>query len=275
MPELPEVETTRRGIETAIVGHTLQEALVRNPRLRWPVPPDLSDIVAGRKVLQVLRRAKYLLFDIEYGYLILHLGMSGSLRVVTADLPPEKHDHLDLVFPSQSGLRALRYRDPRRFGALLWQPGELFSHPLLHRLGPEPLGSEFTPVYLFSVLRGKRTAIKLALMDSQIVVGVGNIYANEALFRAGIAPGRPADKLTLPDCERLAGVIRETLLEAISAGGSTLQDFVDSEGKPGYFQQHYFVYGRDGQPCLRCGTEIYRTRLGQRSTWWCAHCQPV
>ncbi|PHV12721.1 bifunctional DNA-formamidopyrimidine glycosylase/DNA-(apurinic or apyrimidinic site) lyase [Chitinimonas sp. BJB300] len=274
MPELPEVETTRRGIEAAIVGHTLQKALVRNSSLRWPVPPDLSDIVAGRRVVQVLRRAKYLLFDIEHGHLILHLGMSGSLRVVSADLPAEKHDHLDLVFSNHSERRALRYRDPRRFGAVLWQPGELFSHPLLHRLGPEPLGSEFTAIYLFTALRGKRSAIKLTLMDSQIVVGVGNIYANEALFRSGIAPNRPAGELTLLECERLAGVIRTTLLEAIAAGGSTLQDFVDSDGKPGYFQQSYFVYGRAGQPCLRCGTEIRQTRLGQRSTWWCARCQP-
>ncbi|GAB3259373.1 DNA-formamidopyrimidine glycosylase [Chitinimonas naiadis] len=255
-------------------GATLSGAIVRDGRLRWPVPPALDEVVAGRTVLRIWRRAKYLLFDLGHGHLIFHLGMSGSLRVVDADLPPAKHDHIDLLIGGGKTPKALRYRDPRRFGALLWQPGELLVHPLLSKLGPEPLEADFTKAYLKTALKAKRVAIKLALMDNHIVVGVGNIYANEALFRAGIKPTRPADKLSLADCERLVLHIRETLSEAIAAGGSTLRDFVDSEGKPGYFQQRYFVYGREEQPCLRCGELIRMTRLGQRATFWCDHCQP-
>lgn len=273
MPELPEVETTRRGIEAALCGQTLSGAVLRNARLRWPVPPELSDIVAGRQVLRVWRRAKYLLFDLGAGHLIVHLGMSGSLRVVAADLPPAKHDHIDLLFAGPDGPRALRYRDPRRFGALLWQPGELFCHPLLQSLGPEPLEDTFTPAYLQQALVGKRVAIKLAMMDNHIVVGVGNIYANEALFRAGIAPSRAAGDLRPAEYARLHAAIRSTLAEAIEAGGSTLRDFVDSEGKPGYFQQRYFVYDRAEQPCFKCGSPIRQMRQGQRSTWWCPNCQ--
>lgn len=273
MPELPEVETTRRGIEAALCGQTLSGAVLRNTQLRWPVPPDLSDIVAGRQVLRVWRRAKYLLFDLGAGHLIVHLGMSGSLRVVAAALPPAKHDHIDLLFASPDGTRALRYRDPRRFGALLWQPGELFFHPLLQALGPEPLEQTFTPDYLQQALAGKRVAIKLAVMDNHIVVGVGNIYANEALFRAGIAPSRAAGDLRPAEYARLHAAIRSTLTEAIEAGGSTLRDFVDSEGKPGYFQQRYFVYDRAEQPCFKCGSPIRQMRQGQRSSWWCPNCQ--
>ncbi|HEY9101341.1 bifunctional DNA-formamidopyrimidine glycosylase/DNA-(apurinic or apyrimidinic site) lyase [Chitinimonas sp.] len=274
MPELPEVETTRRGIAAAIEGGRFEGAVVRDARLRWPVPPELDALVAGRPLLRIWRRAKYLLFDLGHGHLILHLGMSGSLRVVDADTPPGKHDHVDLLLAGGERPRALRYRDPRRFGALLWQPGELQGHPLLARLGPEPLEEGFTAAYLKAALGRKRVAIKLALMDNHIVVGVGNIYANEALFRAGIKPTRPAEKLSRADCERLVQTVKETLLEAIAAGGSTLRDFVDSEGKPGYFQQRYFVYGREAEPCLRCGEEIRQTRLGQRATFWCPHCQP-
>ncbi|WP_284197124.1 bifunctional DNA-formamidopyrimidine glycosylase/DNA-(apurinic or apyrimidinic site) lyase [Chitinimonas prasina] len=274
MPELPEVETTRRGIAAAMDGAVLQGAVVREARLRWPVPPDLAERVAGLGVQRIWRRAKYLLLDIGHGHLILHLGMSGSLRVVAADTPPAKHDHVDLLFHRAGRQYALRYRDPRRFGALLWQPGELFAHPLLCHLGPEPLEADFTAAYLKQMLLGKQAAIKLAIMDNHIVVGVGNIYANEALFRAGIRPSRPASKLSRPDCQRLVAAIQATLTEAIAAGGSTLRDFVDSEGKPGYFQQRYFVYGRDEQPCLQCGNPIRSGRLGQRSTYWCMQCQP-
>lgn len=274
MPELPEVETTRRGIEAAIEGARFRGAIVRDGRLRWPVPPTLDALVAGRPLLRIWRRAKYLLFDLGHGHLILHLGMSGSLRVVDAATPPGKHDHVDLLLEGDEPARALRYRDPRRFGALLWQPGELQGHALLAQLGPEPLEGEFTPAYMKAKLAKKSVAIKLALMDNHIVVGVGNIYANEALFRAGIKPTRPADKLSRADCERLVLTIKETLTEAIAAGGSTLRDFVDSEGKPGYFQQRYFVYGREAEPCLRCGEQIRQTRLGQRATFWCPHCQP-
>ncbi|QDQ26435.1 bifunctional DNA-formamidopyrimidine glycosylase/DNA-(apurinic or apyrimidinic site) lyase [Chitinimonas arctica] len=273
MPELPEVETTRRGIEAAIGGVELSGAVVRDGRLRWPVPPALNELVAGRRIAGIRRRAKYLLFDLEYGHLILHLGMSGSLRVLAADVPPAKHDHIDLLIDLPEP-RVLRYRDPRRFGAVLWQPGEAFAHPLLANLGPEPLEADFSAKYLKAALEGKQVAIKLALMDNHIVVGVGNIYANEALFRAGIRPDRPAGKLSLADCERLVRVVVETLTEAIAAGGSTLRDFVDSEGRPGYFQQGYFVYGREEQPCLRCGSPVRHARLGQRATFWCVDCQP-
>ncbi|QNM97126.1 bifunctional DNA-formamidopyrimidine glycosylase/DNA-(apurinic or apyrimidinic site) lyase [Chitinimonas koreensis] len=271
MPELPEVETTRRGIETALTGRTLLGATVREPRLRWPIPPDLAERVAGRTVQRVWRRAKYLLLDIGDAHLILHLGMSGSLRVLSGPTPPERHDHVDLELDDGC---LLRYRDPRRFGALLWVPGDPLRHALLASLGPEPLEAGFDADYLRGALKGKSTAIKLALMDNHLVVGVGNIYANESLFRAGIAPQRPAGKLTRPQCERLVQTVRETLAEAIVAGGSTLRDFVDSAGKPGYFQQRYFVYGRTEEPCLRCGTPIRQARLGQRSTYWCPECQP-
>ncbi|MBV8464846.1 MAG: bifunctional DNA-formamidopyrimidine glycosylase/DNA-(apurinic or apyrimidinic site) lyase, partial [Burkholderiales bacterium] len=268
------VETTRRGVAGGIVGRTLTGAVVRQARLRWPVPPDLAELVAGRELVDVRRRAKYLLFDLGAGHLIVHLGMSGSLRLVAADAEPDKHDHVDLLFKDGRMMRALRFRDPRRFGAVLWQPGEAFVHPLLANLGPEPLGDDFTAAYLHQALHGRSAAIKLMLMDGHVVVGVGNIYANEALFRAGIRPSREAGRVTLPDCQRIVTAIRETLAEAIAAGGSTLRDFVDTAGQPGYFQQRYFVYGRQEQPCLRCGTLVRQTRQGQRSTFWCPLCQP-
>lgn len=251
----------------------LDGAIVRDGRLRWPVPPNLPDLLAGRLVRRIWRRAKYLLFDIEHGHLILHLGMSGSLRVVDAALPPEKHDHVDLLFKSGDQSRALRYRDPRRFGCLLYQPGELAGHPLLSALGPEPLEADFHAAYLTQALAKKTIGIKLALMDNHVVVGVGNIYANEALFRAGIHPSRPANELRSDEYARLVAVIKATLAEAIDAGGSTLRDFVDSTGKPGYFQQRYFVYGRGGDACLNCGGLIREAKMGQRATFWCDICQ--
>ncbi|MFC4160259.1 bifunctional DNA-formamidopyrimidine glycosylase/DNA-(apurinic or apyrimidinic site) lyase [Chitinimonas lacunae] len=271
MPELPEVETTRRGIAPSLLGKSLAGATVRESRLRWPVPPDLAALVAGRTVEAVGRRAKYLLFDLGTGHLILHLGMSGSLRFLHEAPPAVKHEHVDLLL-SDSAL--LRYRDPRRFGAILWQPGPAELHPLLRDLGPEPLEAGFDGAYLEQALAGRRTAIKLAIMDARVVVGVGNIYANEALFRCGIAPQREAGELSRAECGQLADAIRLTLTESIAAGGSTLRDFVDSSGQPGYFQQHYFVYDRAGLPCHRCGQAISQTRLGQRSTYWCPYCQP-
>ncbi len=269
MPELPEVETTRRGIAPAIEHEAISAVIVRNPSLRWPVPPDLAERSVGKRVQAVTRRGKYLLLDLGDGFLILHLGMSGSLRVVAADSPAEKHDHVDLVF----GKQALRLRDPRRFGALLWQPGIANVHPLLASLGPEPLGSDFTPEILFQSLQRRHCAVKIAIMDSKLVVGVGNIYASESLFRAGILPLRAASSVRLAECMDLHAAIRQTLQAAIEAGGSTLRDFVDSSGKPGYFQQQYFVYDRAEQPCLRCGSPIRSSRLGQRSTYWCINCQ--
>jgi len=273
MPELPEVETTRRGVENSVTGQRLAGAVVRNGRLRWPVPSDLDALLKGQVVQRVWRRAKYLIFETQTGSLIVHLGMSGSLRVVSADFPVEKHDHVDLLIESGAALRALRFRDPRRFGAMLWQPAGAGTHPLLAHLGPEPLEDDFTGAYLHAELKKRSTAIKLLLMDNRIVVGVGNIYANEALFRAGIHPAMPGDKLRRAVCDRLVVIVKETLAEAIAAGGSTLRDFVDAAGKPGYFQQNYFVYDRSDQPCFKCGTPIRTTRQGQRSTFWCPHCQ--
>ncbi|QEL57673.1 bifunctional DNA-formamidopyrimidine glycosylase/DNA-(apurinic or apyrimidinic site) lyase [Chromobacterium paludis] len=270
MPELPEVETTRRGVAPHLEGQTLLGAVVRQPALRWPVPPDLDHILRGETILAVRRRAKYLLLACQHGTLLIHLGMSGSLRVMPAGTPPQKHDHLDLLLDG----RLLRYRDPRRFGAVLWHVGPIERHPLLNALGPEPLSAAFDGAALFEAMRRRQSAIKLAIMDNHIVVGVGNIYANEALFHAGIAPTRAANALTRGDCDRLATEIKAVLMRAIDAGGSTLRDFVDSDGKPGYFQQSYMVYGRQEAPCRRCGTPIRHIRQGQRSTYYCPLCQP-
>ncbi|OHX15526.1 DNA-formamidopyrimidine glycosylase [Chromobacterium amazonense] len=270
MPELPEVETTRRGVEPHLTGRTLRGAVVRNPSLRWPVPPDLAERLAGETVLAVRRRAKYLLLECQSGTLLIHLGMSGSLRVMASGAPAQKHDHVDLLLDGQ----LLRYRDPRRFGAMLWHVGPIELHPLLKDLGPEPLSDAFDGAALFEAIRRRSSAIKLAIMDNHVVVGVGNIYANESLFYAGIAPTRPANSLTRAECDLLAAEIRAVLRRAIDAGGSTLRDFVDSEGKPGYFQQSYMVYDRQEAPCRRCGAPIRHIRQGQRSSYYCPLCQP-
>ncbi|OHX13787.1 DNA-formamidopyrimidine glycosylase [Chromobacterium sphagni] len=270
MPELPEVETTRRGVQPHLEGRVLQGAVVRNASLRWPVPPDLSARLAGEKVQAVRRRAKYLLLECESGTLLIHLGMSGSLRILAAGTPPEKHDHVDLLLDGQ----LLRYRDPRRFGAILWHIGPIELHPLLQALGPEPLSDAFGGEALFQAIRKRGSPIKLVLMDNHVVVGVGNIYANESLFYAGIAPTRPASGLRRDECERLAAEIKAVLTRAIAAGGSTLRDFVASDGKPGYFQQSYMVYDRQEEPCRQCGTPIRQIRQGQRSTYYCPLCQP-
>jgi formamidopyrimidine-DNA glycosylase len=270
MPELPEVETTLRGLAPHLTGQRIAEVVVRNARLRWPVPQELPVILRGQTVHALQRRAKYLLLQCDSGTLILHLGMSGSLRVLPLGTPPEKHDHVDLVLGN--GM-LMRLRDPRRFGAVLWHTGDVAQHPLLAGLGPEPLLDAFDADYLYRVTRKRSAAIKLVLMDGHVVVGVGNIYANEALFRSGIRPQLAAGRLSLPRCTVLVQNIRDTLTESIAQGGSTLRDFVDSNGKPGYFQQHYWVYGRAGEPCLRCGTAIRQLRQGQRSTFYCPHCQ--
>ena len=269
MPELPEVETTCRGVRPHVEGRVLSGLVVRNARLRVPVPPDLAAEIVGHRLRGVSRRAKYLLFDFGHGTLIVHLGMSGSLRVVEAVVPPATHDHVDLVFGGQ----ALRLRDPRRFGMVVWQPGAADPHPLLARLGPEPLGDEFDGAWLHAVTRGLRAPIKHVLMDSHRVVGVGNIYASESLFRARIHPLQPAGTLGPQRCARLVQAVRETLTAAIAAGGSTLRDFVGGDGQPGYFQQQYFVYGRDGEPCRQCGTTVKRIVSGQRATYFCPRCQ--
>ncbi|MFH0933776.1 MAG: bifunctional DNA-formamidopyrimidine glycosylase/DNA-(apurinic or apyrimidinic site) lyase [Pseudomonadota bacterium] len=270
MPELPEVETTLRGLAPHLTGRTVSDIIIRNPALRWPVPAELPGLLRGRTVRGLRRRAKYLLVAFDCGTLILHLGMSGSLRILPHATAPEKHDHFDLVLDDG---RALRLRDPRRFGAVLWHEGDVAQHPLLASLGPEPLGKDFDGDYLYAATRKRKAAIKLAIMDNHVVVGVGNIYANEALFRAGIKPQLAAGKLSRERCLLLDKAIREVLRAAIKKGGSSLRDYVDSDGNAGYFQQHYFVYGRRREPCRRCGTTIMQLRQGQRASFYCPACQ--
>lgn len=270
MPELPEVETTLRGIAPHLARRRVVQVAIRNASLRWPIPANLPKLLQGQAIRGVKRRGKYLLVAFDHGTLILHLGMSGSLRIQASDTRAEKHDHFDLVLDDG---QMLRLRDPRRFGAVLWHEGDVAQHPLLAALGPEPLEQDFDGEYLYRATRSRRAAVKLAIMDSHLVVGVGNIYANEALFRAGIRPQLAANKLSLPRCRRLAQNIKEVLLEAISQGGSTLRDFLHSDGSSGYFQQHYFVYGRAGEPCRTCGTPIGQIRQAQRSSFYCPSCQ--
>jgi formamidopyrimidine-DNA glycosylase len=271
MPELPEVETTRRGIAPLAVARRVTGLRLYDRRLRWPVPPGLPRKVAGRTIDALDRRGKYLLFRIGEGTLLVHLGMTGSLRAHTRPPPPRSaHDHYDIVLDSGT---TLRYRDPRRFGALLWLPRAAHAHPLLAALGPEPLDRAWDARNLWEATRRRTTAIKLALMDNGVVCGVGNIYANESLFRAGIRPTLRANRLSRARCERLVDAVRATLEDALAKGGSTLRDYVDSQGEPGYFQLDYYAYGREGLPCRVCGTAIKSARLGGRATAWCPRCQ--
>ncbi|OGI42024.1 MAG: DNA-formamidopyrimidine glycosylase [Candidatus Muproteobacteria bacterium RBG_16_64_11] len=269
MPELPEVETTLRGIAPHVLGKTVRTVIVRQPRLRWRVPAALTRELPGQAIRRVERRGKYLLLGADRGTAILHLGMSGSLRVADAAEPPGKSDHVDIVF---AGGHCLRLRDPRRFGALLWTHAPL-THPLLAHLGPEPLGAEFDGGYLFRRTRRRHRAIRDFLLDGRMVAGIGNIYANEALFAAGVRPTRAAGRLTHAECDRLVKVIRTTLKRAIRAGGTTLRDFRGAHDRPGYFQQRLKVYGRAGAPCLTCQTPVRLRRLGQRSAFFCPRCQ--
>ncbi|MEP7042779.1 MAG: bifunctional DNA-formamidopyrimidine glycosylase/DNA-(apurinic or apyrimidinic site) lyase [Dokdonella sp.] len=269
MPELPEVETTRRGLAPHLLGRTIVGLDIRQPRLRWPIPEALREGLVGQRIVDVERRAKYLLVHVEPGSALLHLGMSGSLRVLPADTPIGAHDHVDWHLDSG---RVLRFTDPRRFGSQLWQPrGEV--HSLLARLGPEPLSDAFDGDTLWLSSRGRSAAVKLFLMDQAIVVGVGNIYASEALFAAGIHPKRAAGAVSRARYARLAGEVKRILNYAITRGGTTLRDFISPDGAPGYFEQELFVYGRAGQPCKVCGTPIKAMVLGQRSTFFCPHCQ--
>lgn len=270
MPELPEVETTRRGIEPLLLNHTLSGAIVRQSRLRWPVPRGLSKKIAGQTIHAVTRRGKYLLLKLDQGSIMLHLGMSGSLRITANDTPPEKHDHIDLQLDSG---QCLRLRDPRRFGSLHWLTGDPLQHKLIKKLGPEPLTDDFDTEHLFQRSRKRKLAIKLFIMDSKIVAGVGNIYASEALFRAGIRPSRAAGRVTRVEYERLVTAIKDVLKAAIRAGGTTLQDFTNSEGKPGYFKQELHVYGRADEACHSCGTPIKHRVMGQRASYYCPACQ--
>jgi formamidopyrimidine-DNA glycosylase len=270
MPELPEVETTRRGISPYLIGQTVQTMVIRQPRLRWPIPADLPEKLARQTILSVERRGKYILVGTSRGTLIVHLGMSGSLRILTPDSPLRKHDHLDIVLASGT---CLRFHDPRRFGCVVWTEDDPLTHSLLAELGPEPLSEHFDALYLHGKAQGRTAAVKSFVMDSRIVVGVGNIYANEALFRAGIDPRRHAGRIALLRYEKLVASIRAVLLEAIEQGGTTLRDFVNENGNPGYFQQTLQIYGQTGVPCRRCGAPIRTQRLGQRSTYWCPNCQ--
>lgn len=271
MPELPEVETTRRGVEPHVCGKVIREVVVRRRDLRQPVTRGIGAI-EGRRILSVARRSKYLLFEIEgAGHVLVHLGMSGSLRLVDPAEAWRKHDHVGITL---AGGRQLRFHDPRRFGLVLWIKGEVAAHPLLVRLGPEPLSDGFTASYLKSVCAKRAGAIKMVIMDAKVVVGVGNIYASESLFRAGISPKASARRLSLVRLERLVVAIREVLEQSIAEGGTTLRDFLNSEGQPGYFKQRLFVYDRKGEPCRVCGTPIRHAVMGQRSTYWCPKCQP-
>lgn len=269
MPELPEVETTRRGVAPHILGREIIDLKLRNLQLRWPVSPKIGQSIIGQRINAVSRRGKYLLLHFVGGSLIIHLGMSGVLRLVSHATPATKHDHIDVIFPQL----ILRFNDPRRFGAFIWTDGNCLDHPLLAHLGPEPLEPEFTAQTLYKKAQGRNLAAKLFIMDAKTVVGVGNIYANEALFLAGIHPLRTIKTLELKELQKLVRMIKQVLRKAIAKGGTTLKDFTDSEGKPGHFQLNLKVYGREGQPCVNCSGPISMIRVGQRSTFFCSYCQ--
>lgn len=275
MPELPEVETTRRGLADAVERQQIEQAIVRHRGMRQPVPRGLEQRLAGARIESLSRRGKYLLFNCvpvkaKAGTLIVHLGMSGRLWLVDKVTPPQKHDHFDLVINNG---RVVRLRDPRRFGLVLWQTGDPLAHPLLAGIGPEPLTADFDGALLHRETRTRIAAIKLVIMDSHVVAGVGNIYANEALFHAGIDPRTPARRISRVRCERLALEIKKTLAAAIDAGGSSLRDYVGSDGMAGNFQNHFLVYGRAGEPCTQCGTIIREIKQAQRATCYCPSCQ--
>ncbi|HZV60897.1 MAG TPA: bifunctional DNA-formamidopyrimidine glycosylase/DNA-(apurinic or apyrimidinic site) lyase [Methylophilaceae bacterium] len=269
MPELPEVETTRLGL-LPLVGQTVEKVILRNPAMRWPVPSHLIKTLPGQQLQALQRRAKYILARFDTGTLILHLGMSGRIILLQQDDPAQKHDHFEVQFGNGN---VLRLRDPRRFGAVLWCEGEVSEHVLLQALGPEPLEEAFTGALLYSRTRTRPAPVKNVIMDSTVVVGVGNIYASESLFRAGIHPGIAANRISKTRYQRLAEEIKATLQDALKAGGSSLRDFFGTDGNPGYFQQQYFVYGRTGKPCRKCATPIKSIKLGQRSTFYCPVCQ--
>ncbi|MDE2138308.1 MAG: bifunctional DNA-formamidopyrimidine glycosylase/DNA-(apurinic or apyrimidinic site) lyase [Gammaproteobacteria bacterium] len=270
MPELPEVETTRRGLAPHTRGRRIRALRLYERRLRWPVPARLPAVLAGQRILRTGRRAKYLLLTLESGTLLVHLGMSGNLRVVPAAAPRLPHDHFDLVLDSGS---ALRFNDPRRFGSLIYVEGDPLAHPLLAHLAPEPLSRAFDAGYLWRITRGRRVAVKQLLMNSRLVVGVGNIYASEALFRARIRPRRQARSLSRAEVARLVRAVRAVLGAAIRAGGTTLRDYLKADGSPGYFRQRLYVYERAREPCRRCGAALRAITQGQRSTYYCPVCQ--
>ncbi len=270
MPELPEVESTRRSIAPYLAGKKIVKILIRNYQLRWPVSTELLKELPGRQILRVDRRAKYLLLGTDAGTMIFHLGMSGRLRILSANTQILKHDHIDLVL--ESG-QCLRFNDSRRFGALIWTLEQPEQHPLLQALGPEPFDPQFSGIYLYNRAKRRAIAVKTFIMDSHLVAGIGNIYANESLFRAGIHPLRPANRVILSEYEMLVTMIRKVLNEAIYLGGTTLRDFVNGDGEPGCFQQYLRVYGRSASSCTTCGEVIKECRVSQRVTYFCGHCQ--
>lgn len=270
MPELPEVETTLRGLQPHVLHHKITQVIVRHHGLRWPIPAHIQETLKNQIINKVSRRGKYLLFQTTAGTIILHLGMSGSLRILTKPTPAKKHDHVDIELENHA---IIRLTDPRRFGAMLWTDTNPFEHDLLKNLGPEPLEKDFNGAYLWQRSRKRKVPVKSFIMDSKIVVGVGNIYAAEALFEAGISPTLQAGKVSEARYELLVAAIQRILRSAIKKGGTTLKDFVNSEGKPGYFNFHLKAYGRTGLPCVKCGTTLKEIRLGQRSTVYCPKCQ--
>jgi len=269
MPELPEVETTLRGVEPHLTGHLIREVIVRNASLRWPVPVEVNR-AGGQRVVRCWRRAKYLLIDLGRGGLLIHLGMSGSLRVCDAGDEPRKHDHFDIVL---DGDTCIRFNDPRRFGVFTWWDPPAESHKLLEKLGPEPLSDAFSGNFLWRKSRGRKGAVKNFIMDGKIVVGVGNIYASEALFMSGVHPARAAGRISAARYDALAAAIRDVLSRAIRRGGTTLRDFLNAEGNPGYFAQELLVYEREGLPCFQCRAPVRRKVIGQRSSYYCPSCQ--
>jgi len=269
MPELPEVETTLRGIEPHMLNQRVTHVVVRDPRLRWPIPADVKK-AEGQQLVSLARRGKYLLLKLTQGGLIIHLGMSGSLRILKHSQAPEKHDHVDVELENGT---CMRFNDPRRFGAFLWVDGDMESHELLRSLGPEPLSAQFTADYLYQQSRNRKVAIKNFIMNGHIVVGVGNIYASESLFMAGIHPKRAAGRVSRLRYEGLVAAIRDVLDRAIKQGGTTLRDFANSDGSPGYFAQELLVYDRAGSDCFQCGAAIRQKVIGQRSSYYCPVCQ--
>lgn len=270
MPELPEVETSRRGIEPHLLNKTIKTVTIRQHKLRWPIPKNLPALAEGNKIREVCRRAKYIYLRLDNGSIIIHLGMSGSLRICTDKTPPEKHDHVDIRVSSN---KILRLRDPRKFGCVLWTADDINEHKLIKSLGPEPLDDDFTALYLYKKSRKRTCSIKSFIMNSHMVVGVGNIYASESLFKAGISPKRKAGSVSLARFEKLVAAIKVTLRESIEQGGTTLKDFTDGDGQPGYFAQKLLVYGRTGDDCSLCGHPIKQFTQQARSTFYCSQCQ--
>lgn len=270
MPELPEVETLRRALVPALEGQWVSQVIIRQSRLRWPVPEMLAHHFPGQQVKRIHRRGKYLLFECCQGYLLIHLGMSGSLRLLSPVSSPQKHDHIDIIFRNH---QCLRYHDPRRFGCILWISESPWNHPLLAHLGPEPLEDSFTGKYLYQEAQGRRVAVKNYIMDAHQVVGVGNIYANEALFLAGIHPNRQAGEIGRSAYQKLVKCIKQVLQKAIEQGGTTLRDYVTLTGHPGDFKNFLNVYGRAQEACVRCGHPVQYQKMGQRSSYFCSNCQ--